>query len=383
MMDLSQYKPIRTDSSNQFAHHTMKDRVPQIVDDVIERNNFKGQTKAMLQQLRDSLPNNGLIPPSLSNAPNWLESNASYQPYKSDTWLNSEWFFAETHFFNLLLQHSNYWSTGIDPFVLMKRQEIQSDTLREKILTVAESLSDKREERLAQLLEASLWGNRVDLSHALAMKLGDAQDADDLLVDERLQFVKVLYHDNAPAYDSTVIIITDNAGTELAMDLLLAAHLIEDWKYRVLLNVKMQPTYVSDATADDVRYQIEVFPAKRTREILVSAIHDWNLMIAPDFVWNSSHFMRDIATTHSHTLHGSTVIVKGDANYRRAVNDTIYPVDTPLSAVVDYMPVSTLFLRTLKSDPLCGVAQSVADKLDTKDPEWRVNGKRGVIQFVT
>ena len=76
------------------------------------------------------------------------------------------------------------------------------------------------------------------------------------------------------------------------------------------------------------------------------------------------------------------VIIKGDANYRRAVGDCLWPAHTPFNHVLDYLDAPVLCLRTLKSDPVVGLPSAdTAAKLDRIDPDWRVNGKRGLIQF--
>jgi hypothetical protein len=72
------------------------------------------------------------------------------------------------------------------------------------------------------------------------------------------------------------------------------------------------------------------------------------------------------------------VIVKGDANYRRTVGDAVWPEITPFADVTAYFPAPLLALRTLKSDPIVGLAPGVASSLDAAEPAWRVNGRRGV-----
>jgi hypothetical protein len=72
------------------------------------------------------------------------------------------------------------------------------------------------------------------------------------------------------------------------------------------------------------------------------------------------------------------VVLKGDANYRRALNDALWPPETPFSDVLSYFPAPLLALRTLKSDAIVGLRPGQADELDRSDPAWRVNGKRGV-----
>ena len=76
------------------------------------------------------------------------------------------------------------------------------------------------------------------------------------------------------------------------------------------------------------------------------------------------------------------MIIKGDANYRRTVGDCLWPAQTPFTHVLSYIDAPVLCLRTLKSDPVIGLpSAATAAALDRVDPEWRVNGKRGLIQF--
>ena len=75
------------------------------------------------------------------------------------------------------------------------------------------------------------------------------------------------------------------------------------------------------------------------------------------------------------------VVLKGDANYRRAVGDAVWPPDTAFAAVTGYFPAPLLALRTLKSDPIVGLATGRAAALEREDATWRVNGKRGVASF--
>ena len=65
----------------------------------------------------------------------------------------------------------------------------------------------------------------------------------------------------------------------------------------------------------------------------------------------------------------------------RVVGDALWPPETPLASVVDYFPAPLLALRTLKSDPVVGLPAGLAARLDGVDPDWRINGKRGVIEL--
>jgi hypothetical protein len=63
------------------------------------------------------------------------------------------------------------------------------------------------------------------------------------------------------------------------------------------------------------------------------------------------------------------------------IGDAPWPPETPFHQVLDYFPAPALALRVLKSDAICGLPDGIAEQLDQVDPNWRFNGKRGVIQF--
>ena len=76
----------------------------------------------------------------------------------------------------------------------------------------------------------------------------------------------------------------------------------------------------------------------------------------------------------------SLVIVKGDANYRRLVEDRHWPPDAPFEPITAYFPAPLVALRTFKSEVIVGLDPGQAEKEQAADPDWLVNGRRGVIQ---
>jgi hypothetical protein len=54
----------------------------------------------------------------------------------------------------------------------------------------------------------------------------------------------------------------------------------------------------------------------------------------------------------------------------------------PVTAAIPYFPAPFVALRTLKSDPIVGLSPGLAERLEQVDAEWRVNGKRGMIQAI-
>jgi hypothetical protein len=74
------------------------------------------------------------------------------------------------------------------------------------------------------------------------------------------------------------------------------------------------------------------------------------------------------------------VIFKGDANYRRLVGDAHWPPTTLFAAATAYFPAPLLALRTLKAELITGLQPGEAEALAQVDPQWLVNGVRGLIQ---
>jgi hypothetical protein len=239
-----------------------------------------------------------------------------------------------------------------------------------------------RDERIHGLLDASLWGNRVDLSYAVAAA-HEGRRGSDLLVDERATALPYLARPGAHVH-----LVADNTGSELTMDLALVDAVLEDAAARVTLHLKLQPVFVSDATARDVGQLVDRIrerggDARSLGSRLQRAFDEGRLALAPDPFWSSPRFLWQAPAHVRDALAGATVVVvKGDANYRRVVGDALWPADVPLAQVADYLRAPTLLLRTMKSDPVVGLPSGAAEALDATDPLWRVDGRRGVAQAV-
>ena len=252
---------------------------------------------------------------------------------------------------------------------------------------------DSPQSEVRRAVEFALWGNRIDLSYAPSSERGTDINPEDLLVDDREQLLADLVETNTPSgiYSNAqpVFIVADNAGSELAMDLVLADCLLRHVTPRVVICLKSHPTFVSDATPEDVWMMLREMAQRGERiaalaERLQGHWRGGRLRFPPHPYWNSSHLLWDLPSALRRSFNAARlVVIKGDANYRRTVGDALWPAHTPFAEVLDYLDAPTLCLRTLKSDPVVGLPSAeTAAALDRAiDPEWRVNGKRGVIQF--
>ncbi len=373
----------RTDGSNAFAHHTMSQRIPGIIRDIQHNQpDYPPNIHKALNRLHDDLVNDAPIPNLQLPAPDYDDWQPALADHAGHTWLQTDWFFAETYLYRLIIEAVRWWEIGLDPFATIKSEESQSEALW-RMLEKALSVEGTLVARLAQHLSFALWGNRLDLSYLASASHGSEDvKQDDLLVDQTPSAIEHLL-----SYGGTVHIITDNFGTELAMDLALVDILLHTVTDSIVLHVKTYPIFVSDATVQDVMHFLEMLrsadnKASELGKRLSSAMADGKLRLAPDLFWTSSHLLRQMPDRLEKTfVNASLVILKGDVNYRRMVDDAIWPPATTLAEAAGYFPAPLLVLRTLKSDTIVGLPPGLADKLNRLDETWRNNGRRGLIQF--
>lgn len=384
---------IPTNETNPFAHDTMIRRVPETIDNILEKNpDFPAFIKENLQALSEDIQHDMGIPqiPVLSQDYPWWGPEIERRRSNGESWLNTDWFFAETYFYRSVIQAVAWWESAKDPFHNFKEAEYNSDALW-RLLDVALAEEGSAEDRIAAAISRALWGNRIDLSYAESLAFGTTVNDDDLLINNTAAVLDTLFRD---IY--TVHLIADNVGSELAMDLVLIDTLLSTRPdLTVTLHLKVHPTFVSDATPADVWHFLDLLDArgKHHAELAGRLRRAWEqrrLGFASHWFWNSSFSMFDtvpdyISPTPIQRFNTfakqSMVIIKGDANYRRLLGDAVWPTETPFADAVSYFEMPVLALRSLKSDPIVGLQAGEAEKLDKIDERWRINGKRGIIQF--
>src|SRR5688572_23711804 len=109
--------PLRTDGSNAFAHYSMRVRVPKIFDEVSARNpDYAPAIHDAVARLRDDIRGNASLPAPAFPAPDAGEWEPAVAARAGETWLGTEWLFAECYAYHCLLGAVRYWETGRDPF---------------------------------------------------------------------------------------------------------------------------------------------------------------------------------------------------------------------------------------------------------------------------
>jgi uncharacterized protein with ATP-grasp and redox domains len=409
-------------SAGGFTYISIVKRLGAIMDKTIQNNpQFSEQEKHNLLALRDEISDEkGLVPKRNIQFESDDEEYKEWKSYedsfnvKKKTWLTLPWFFVENYFYRIILDITGYFnpqSPGyhVDPFEKQKKESLTGPLEAGSVKATSESVLKFYEQYekgpndahlrdfISLMLVSDLWGNQADLSFSGGASVDKIHKEHDELREH------VIINNEDKIMDTIIksinkkgryAMIVDNCGQEFISDLFFAEVLTHfGVAETVTFFVKAQPVFVSDVMQKDVDYTIHELTkhegvtshfGKRFQNYFSSG--QWNVQpdryfTSPLPFWELPARLRDQFATYD------MIIIKGDANYRRLINDALWPLTTSFSELLKYFPSNVVALRTLKSDSLVGMIDEseerhdVLRKLNKNDPEWRVNGKYGVIQY--
>ncbi|MCX7040252.1 MAG: damage-control phosphatase ARMT1 family protein [Spirochaetes bacterium] len=402
---------LSTGDPGSFAMRTIVERKPRIVAQVLESNravpsDVREGFEELVRDIREGVvasPIDGRDELCASFEPEELLAWESEMAcYAGRRWLDLPWFFAEAYFYLRLLVAWGYYDSSsprgigagnhrlpLDPFQALKEQELCGPqgglaVARQIARAVEEAAAES--DALALLLRSSLWGNRVDLG---CFELDESRrrevlsrGEESLVVDHTERVLGEL------ASARRVGMIIDNAGSELACDLLLADRLLSEARRAATLHVKRSPFFVSDAMVKDVVRTIAAFSSDadpllaRSGRRLEEAIASGRLVVRDSWFWSSPlHFTRMPPLLRAGLAADDIVIVKGDANYRRLLEDRRWEPWRTMEEIAGYFPAPFACLRTMKSEIVVDVPCEKAESLWAADPEWLTNGRRGLVRY--
>ncbi|MBK1986767.1 protein-glutamate O-methyltransferase family protein [Sphaerospermopsis aphanizomenoides BCCUSP55] len=390
--------------AGSFTEYTVTQRMPDTARRVIKENKFPNEINQRLEELAAAIPSGYLQPLTNDTGADFHDWEKYLEPYKNQRWVDVPWFFAETYFYRLILNITNYFQPGkwqgIDPFALQKTQGLEAslDSIISLCTQVQQWLEESIKEgkpsksSLIALLYFALWGNRVDLSLWSAFE--DDRSSFDIqtqlthiLVDDSFAVTKLL----TQSQNNRIDFVIDNAGFELICDLCLVDFLLgSGFATQVYLHLKPHPTFVSDAMIKDV-YETKDFLTQSSHtqvqslgQRLTENLASGRLVLTEDYFWTSPlpfwqipQFLKD------ELAKSNLIVVKGDANYRRLLGDLHWDFTTKFADIVSYLPTPIVALRTLKSEVAAGLKADVLEELAIADPKWLTNGEWGVIQLVS
>jgi hypothetical protein len=384
-----------------FAHFTLTKRLPAILRAIVAENRFVAELEARLQSLEQDLAHGRVRPLEDDGGPDLADWAEYVAPYLGQRWLDLPWYFAEAYFYRRILEATGYFAPGpgqgVDLFQTQK--QLNLETMRDAIRALATYVDGlvMQGEGLTQagfvaLVHQALWGNRVDLSQLpVAGRTYDLSSAaahaeqERILVDDTPRLWKKV----EGLWAARVDFILDNAGFELFCDLCLADLLLAAERVETVhFHVKAHPTYVSDATAQDVAFTLGEMAAdghpamNRMAARLESQRASGRWRLEDGLFWISPLVFWEMPAALRLDLTSDLVLVKGDANYRRLLGDRHWPFTTSIEDIVAYFPAPLAAIRALKSELVAGLAPGQAEEAARQDPEWMTAGRWGVIQFL-
>ncbi len=394
-IDMATVPPLfATGDKDSFAEFTLKVRDPRILQDLEQAPYFSPDLVRAFKKFRAEITD-GVIQPLRNDAPDadfWKQVS---KPYIGRSWLDVPWFWAETFFYRRILEIVGYFQIGAwherDPFAPLKNAELQPEAAPQRVAALLETAGDAPQTADAETFElflyTALWGNRVDLSYNVERMVGRAErlhdERENLLADDAPRVWEYLQtHDI-----KQLLYVTDNAGTELACDLALMDYLLATQLAKnIVVHLKPQPFYVSDAMPQDFLRTLDAFEAAnaQTRALaqrLRAHLKSKRLELRTHWFYPAPlHYFEMPDDLWELFRAADFVILKGDVNYRRVVGDAHWTHTIRFEYPTRYFPAPFVALRTLKSDVTIGLSPAQVETLNRTDAAWRVNGKRGVAQ---
>lgn len=248
---------------------------------------------------------------------------------------------------------------------------------------------------LNRILNQSVFANSTDLSqqNSVVENAESCCDSEisDYIIDDKS---KIQRYFNNSLKNKTIHIIVDNSGIELISDLILGAYLIKTGcANEVIYHHNILPIFVSDAIKADFDAAIAAIKEKDSPlggyiETLFTVSGDENnkrMVLSANAFWNMPFPFKEMPDALLKQLNDDNVgliIIKGDLNYRRLVEDKKWDITKNIDSHVGYFKSPLLILRSLKSNTLLGVDRAKLKSLSGLPENWKTTGDYGIIQFV-
>lgn len=358
-----------------FGAFTVRQRFPQVIERARAGSLLPSAVDARLDELLADVVQGRAI-----RAEHFRGGSAFWRSYveslEGRSWAELAFFETEFCFYHGINSLVGAFDSGVDVFAKTKREAIEQALAELELNGVATARS------VRELVMGATLGNLMDLSQLTAG--AGVEEAPSLLLDHSLELCSALA---APA--AIIHLILDNAGAELCADLLLADLLLATTAAQVVLHAKPWPMFVSDALVADVSQTLERFcsarKSARLRSVgsrLHAARGEGRLLLETHPAWGEARHFSDFPGELVSRLQSATVVIaKGDLNYRRFLEDRAWRPDAPLS-LANSSAFSAYGLRVLKSEALAGVPAETIRAVERTDPEYRINGRHAMIQWL-
>lgn len=343
-----------------------------------------------------------------------INDNKKYEVFKNineltlkDCIYNAPFFEAEVLFYHALLAQKEYFSNKNDFFASGKKFSIINGN--EDFIQHLKSLFSKKDREK----EFGTNDGKKHFKNSLLYCLSaNTSDLSQLNSKDRFDFkandITVLCDDSETVYEFLKIlgskkkkhkrfdIICDNCGKELFSDLFLACYFLYlGLANEVVFHVKKYPFFVSDATENDFGFLLQSILTKdKDIEECRDYLNSGKIKVETNDFWTSPRTFNELKEADSdlykELTKSSLIIVKGDLNYRRLVEDKNWNYDESFIKLTKnvFGDVPILAPRVIKSDVLVGVssamyhlAKSTESVNSSIENSFKANGKWAVIHF--
>lgn len=375
---------ITFDDPSSFAAFTLRERFPTII--AMAEDGASAAATVRLRALRTSL-NHGAVPELglvLEDQPFWTDFRRRWSD--AAAWSELPFLEAEFALYRAILDAVEFErSHRQDPFSAAKNQA--GDAMELLLVPAAQNAARLRDVSAARsALSLSLRGNTEDLSQ-LNKKAGQGHASSQvkLLIDDSADVVADL-ESTSP---ELIHFVLDNVGGELLGDLILIDYLLRVFPtLRVQVHAKPAPIFVSDVTPEDWRRSVDRIATHHCRAVhqlgarVQEGERSGRIRVSADPFWSRPLCFSEAPTGLARELGaGQLIVIKGDLNYRRYVEDRYWPLSSRASKHRLAGLPPTLSLRVLKSEVLVGLPESLSDTLLSREPDALFSGRNSIIQY--
>lgn len=316
---------------------------------------------------------------------------------------NAPFFESEILFYHALLAQKRYFSNYYDFFATEKKDSLLNS--QAKFIENLNSLFDSKvqehldKDTFHDCIRYCLSANTSDLSQLNAKERFNYEAGD----------IRILHYDTDVLYEYITDdgkkfhrfdIVCDNAGKELFSDLYLACYFLHNNIVdKVVFHLKPYPFFISDATKEDFGFMMNAVTqyggsasAQQCREY----IREKKIEIEDNNFWATPLCFKDMPTNDAYKelykqlCNSDLIIVKGDLNYRRLVEDKdwnyTYSFAERTQTVFGHAPIFAP--RVIKSDVLIGISEAAYETARSSDKHgasadqrFKGNGKWAVVHF--
>lgn len=323
-------------------------------------------------------------------------------------------------------EYNKVVGTQFDPYKVCKLKAIEKDFLNdceEKndgdyhskikqcldfITTINNGMNDKKWREILfesepNILHTNLSSNSSDLSQMFWSRFNNVHPH----IDHSSDFWNDYCTDVS---GKNIHIIVDNYGIEFLCDLLLGFYFIKKGAQKITYHVKSIPMFVSDIVENDQKILFDQLktlinnsksPAKGSYQTALEdlmrvagesfefkANYFWNLpfnfsqLITNSQVAKKSSTQELLKEAKSLLTNDNLLIVKGDLNYRKLVEDRLWDYRKKTADKVKYIKSPLLIIRSYKSNIVMDCNnKSIKELKALYGSDWKTEGQVGSILF--